>query len=248
MSSGPLSLENRISVLSASAQFVEPLQQPADLRVEIGDRGMRRSPPPRDAESSARRDEAAHKPRAARRSDSAWRAARASKAGRRTACSRFASMNLSVSLTKISVDLARKCGSSAGPFGPARFARADEVEAVLVGRRPAGIAAQVPLADVGRRIAGLLEQRRVIGHARIEKLAHAARRVLLRRGIVAVNLVPRRILPGEERAAAGRADGAADVELREQRPLAGHPVEVRRLASADGRSSPDRPSPDRRPG
>jgi hypothetical protein len=46
---------------------------------------------------------------------------------------------------------------------------------------------------------------------------------------MAVNPVPRRILPGHEGGSAWGADGAVDIELREQGSLRSQPIQIRRL-------------------
>ena len=46
---------------------------------------------------------------------------------------------------------------------------------------------------------------------------------------MAVDLVPRRILAGEKRAATGGSDRRVDVELSEKRALSGQSIEMRRL-------------------
>src|SRR5262245_34823960 len=66
-----------------------------------------------------------------------------------------------------------------GALCPAPLGAANEIKAVFVWWRSSRIASQMPFADVSRRIAGPLEQRRVVGNLRIEKLTHSARLVQL---------------------------------------------------------------------
>ena len=96
-------------------------------------------------------------------------------------------------------------------------------------RRGAFAVAEMPLPKVRRHIAGPLKQRRYVWHLRVQPVVHPARRVHGMRGVMAVDLVPRRVLPGHEGAAARRANGAIDIKLREERPLVGQSIQVRRL-------------------
>ena len=88
---------------------------------------------------------------------------------------------------------------------------------------------QMPLAEVRRAIARLLEKTRQRRRLRIEPVGHAALMILSRRGKVLMNAVPRRVMPRHHRRAARRADRVEHIELLKIRPFAGQPVKVRRL-------------------
>ena len=79
-----------------------------------------------------------------------------------------------------------------------------------------GVGAEVPLADHAGVIAAGLQ---VLGHV----VARAIEAVEHRHAVEV------RILPGEQRGAAGRADGIGDKRIREPHAFLGEPVDVRRL-------------------
>ena len=102
------------------------------------------------------------------------------------------------------------------------------VVAVGVGCRSAlglGVG-EMPLAEVGGAVAGLLEEAGQRGRVRVEPVGHASGVVLGRRREMLVDGVPGRVTPGHQGRAAGRADGVEHVELEEVRALSGEPVDV----------------------
>ena len=99
-----------------------------------------------------------------------------------------------------------------------------------LGASPRAVAsAQVPLAEVPRGVAGVPKQLRDGHRLRIEPVGHGACLVEGVIGKMPVNRVPRRVVRRQKRTAARRTHGGGDVELLEPRPLAGQPVQVRRL-------------------
>ena len=89
--------------------------------------------------------------------------------------------------------------------------------------------AQVPLAKVRRGVTGFLEHARQQRCFRIEPVRHAACHILCMAGEVLMHAMPRRILAGNDRGAAGRAHGIAHGELMEVGALACEAVEIRCL-------------------
>ncbi|MEN9633397.1 MAG: hypothetical protein RL077_1801 [Verrucomicrobiota bacterium] len=129
----------------------------------------------------------------------------------------------------------KECGRTRAVVGVggidrrAALAGADEVETVFLDGGSVGVVAEMPFADVRGGVAGGAKRACDVGHAGLQPVAHAARGVRRLGGIVAVDAVARRNLPGEKTAAAGRADGSGDIKLGEQRAIGGEPVEVGRL-------------------
>jgi hypothetical protein len=107
--------------------------------------------------------------------------------------------------------------------------RAGFIETVVGWRRRAFTIAEMPFAKMRRGITGFLKQRGDVRHIWVQPVVHAPCSILRVRGIVAVDFVSRRILPGHKGAATRRTNGAVDVKLREEGAFLCQPVEVRRF-------------------
>ena len=88
------------------------------------------------------------------------------------------------------------------PAGSVRIESAGDVEAVVSRRRSTVAAAEMPLAKVGGRVAGLLQKLCDVRHGRVEPVGHVAGGVLLVSREMAVDAVPGRVLACHEGAAA----------------------------------------------
>ena len=84
---------------------------------------------------------------------------------------------------------------------------------------PGGIAAEMPLADHAGVVPALLQQPRDCHPRAVEPIEHG-------------HAVQVRVLAGQNRGAARRADRVRGKHVREQRALAGQPIDVRRLVDA----------------
>ena len=90
----------------------------------------------------------------------------------------------------------------------------------------ASAARQVPFAEVGGRVAGLLEQSRQQRRLRVEPVGHPSRDIRLMFREVLMHSVACREVPRDDRGSAGRTDRVADVELLKVGPLLGKPIQV----------------------
>jgi hypothetical protein len=93
------------------------------------------------------------------------------------------------------------------------------IEAVLARIGRAIAIPQVPFSEMRRGVSNLLQRARHRRDRRIEPVRHPALLILLRRGEMSVDAVPRGIMARHESRPARRAHRPIHVELREERAL-----------------------------